>query len=301
MEEAQAAAAPEMTKAPRALFVLGVPRSGTTVVASYLATPRRVLDMIEYAGFYVANGIAPPIMATYPGPLKFLYTQDLATHAKEFAEDAAIVAGCDWYCDGTPWNLRCAGRLRDQLQDAIFVLMLRHYSGTIQSLRRLYGPRFPWAGRTLAQSARLWAIMNSEIDQLPWDRTVVVGYDALAADPEPTLHKLRADLERLGFDTSDLDLRAFALSQANPKERRPTLASMEADGTVRLQRMTTVDAAAWTDEIDAAVRPIVAAVHQHLLERFPGVYLENPIAEAAPSGAQRRSRRRSPKAATAVS
>lgn len=285
---------------PRALFVLGVPRSGTTVVASYLATPRRVLDMIEYAGFYVANGIAPPIMATYPGPLKFLYTQDLATHAKEFAEDAAIVAGCDWYCDGTPWNLRCAARLRDQLPEAIFVLMLRHYSGTVQSLRRLYGPRFPWAGRNLAQSARLWATMNSEIDQLPWDRTVVVGYDALAADPEPTLRALRADLDRLGFDTADLDMRAFALSQANPNGRRPTLAAVEADGTVRLQRMTTVDADAWTDEIDSLLQPIVGQVHRRLLERFPGVYLEQPVTEPSPNGAHRRSRRRSPKAATTV-
>jgi hypothetical protein len=276
----------------RALFVLGAPRSGTTMIGSYLASAPRVLDMIEYAGFYMANGIAPAIMATYPGPLKFLYTQDLATHAREFAEDAAAVAECDWYCDGTPWNLRCAARLREQLPDALFVLMLRHYSGTIQSLRRLYGPRFPWAGRNLVESARVWAIMNSEIDQLPFDRTVVVGYDALAADPKTTLRNLREDLAVHGFDTSQLDLRALALSHANPNESRPTIATLGEDGSVALALIATVDSDAWTDEIDTGLQPLVGPVHQRLLERFPGIYHERPISDQQGRGAHARTNRR---------
>ncbi len=78
-------------------------------------------------------------------------------HARRFAEEVARSQGCEWYCDTTPWNLLVADRLAAQLPDALFVLMLRHYSGTVQSLRRSFESGFVWAGETLADSARIWA------------------------------------------------------------------------------------------------------------------------------------------------
>ncbi len=51
----------------RALFVLGSPRSGTTLIGSYLASGARVLDLGEYGGFHLAHTVAPATLGAMPG------------------------------------------------------------------------------------------------------------------------------------------------------------------------------------------------------------------------------------------
>ena len=261
----------------RALFTLGVPRSGTTVVGRYVASGDLALDMGEYAGFYIANGVAPPIMLTYPSSLKYLYMTDLQQHAKHFAEDAAAAAGCTWYADDTPWNLRCITDLTLQLPDAIFVLMLRHYRGAINSLRRLYSKKSPWAGANIYESAQVWRNMVADMAKMPWERTVVVGYDKLCRDPVPTLAKLRADLTALGFDAGGFKDTSLCSSYANPKEKRRTLGTRRDDGTVEIAPITSLDEERWTEQMEKAVWPIVREGHEWLLRRFPDDYLPEPV------------------------
>lgn len=260
---------------PRALFVLGSPRSGTTLIGSYLGSSPSALDLGEYGGFHVAHGVVPAVIGRFPGPLRDRYLADLCAHAQRFAEDAARENGRAWYCDGTPWNLRIAAALADQLPDALFVLLLRHYSGTVQSLRRSYAAGFHWAGSTFEESARVWSAMYERVADLPSERTIVVGYDRLGMSPAGTLEELENGLRAHGIDPTTLDRRQLTVSHARPGTPGPTVAVMEGTA-VRLRPFQTFVPEAWSGDIHAAVWPVVGEVHQMLQARYPGDYLSPP-------------------------
>src|SRR5258708_24724838 len=149
------AARPRSQRAgPRALFVLGVPRSGTTLIGNYLGSAPGVLNLAEYGGFYVAHSVAPAVIDRIPGYHHAEYLAEIGAHARSFAERLARQGGHGWYLDHTPWNLEVAAHLAADPADGLFVLMLRHYAGTILSLRR-----FPWGGGSWgANSAALGII-----------------------------------------------------------------------------------------------------------------------------------------------
>jgi Sulfotransferase family len=270
----------------RALFVLGSPRSGTTLIGSYLASGARVLGLGEYGGFHLAHNIAPTTLGAMPGSHREEYLRDLAVHAQSFAEGLARAQGRQWYCDSTPWNLLVADRIAAQLPDALFVLMLRHYSGAVQSLRRSFESGFVWAGRTWADSARIWAHFYGSVARVPADRTVAVSYDALTDDPDTVLALLRTWLHEHGFPVDDLDVSELAISHAPPSSgSRPTIGARTEHG-IELRSMSSFDPEGWSGDIHRAVWPIVAEVHRDLTERFPTAYVwpMPPAALSVPRG-----------------
>jgi hypothetical protein len=190
--------------------------------------------------------------------------------AVDHVSRAARRQGCAWFCDATPWNLEVGSDIADALPDALFVLMLRHFSGAVLSLRR-----FPWAGDSWADAARIWTEMNGCINQLPEARTIVVGYDVLAAHPADTVAGLREALHSIGLDPDRFDDAQFVASHAHIiGEPRPTVASV-VDGRVVFDAISSVDTERWTPEVHAAVWPVVADMHRALLARFGGIY-ESP-------------------------
>ncbi len=255
---------------PRAVFVLGVPRSGTTLIGNYLGSPPGVENFAEYGGFYLAHSIAPNVVGRIPGFHHDAYLAELAGHARDFAERVTAEHGRAWYLDHTPWNLEVAARLAEAVPDALFVLMLRHYAGNILSLHR-----FDWGGESWADSARIWATLCGQMLYLPADRLIPVGYDALAAEPEQTLGDLATALDKHGFPVADLDPGVLTLSHAAIiGEPRPVIGvTGNGDGTVTGMRpISSFDADRWSGDIHAEVWPVVADMHFELLRRFPGAY-----------------------------
>jgi Sulfotransferase family len=268
---AKAASRGQRTR-PRALFVLGVPRSGTTLLGNYLGSAPGVLNLAEYGGFYVAHSVAPAVIDRIPGYNHAEYLAEIGAHARSFAERLARQGGYGWYLDHTPWNLEVAAHLAADPPDGLFVLMVRHYAGTILSLRR-----FPWAGNSWEANAELWVTLCGRIIELPADRLIAVGYDALAAQPETTLATLRAALDSHGFDGSGLDDRTLGISHAAIiGEPRPVIGVgpgiSEGVGNGGLQPIRSLDAERWSGDIHARVWPIVRDTHFELLRRFPGIY-----------------------------
>jgi len=252
---------------PRAVFVLGVPRSGTTLIGNYLGSAPEVENLAEYGGFYVAHSMAPSVIQRIPGYHHDAYLAELRDHARGFAERKARESGCAWYLDHTPWNLEVAARLAADVPDALFVLMLRHYAGNILSLNR-----FDWAGDSWTDVATLWATLCGQMLYLPQDRLIVVGYDALAAEPEQTMAELTAALDKHGFPAADLNPQVLTLSHAAIiGEPRPVIGG--ADGTAGgLRPIRSFEAERWSGDIHAQVWPIVADMHYELMRRFPGSY-----------------------------
>ncbi len=260
--------APNGPRGGRALFVLGVPRSGTTLIGNYLGSPPGVENLAEYGGFYVAYSIAPSVIQRIPGFHHEAYLAELRDHARTFAERKAREHECDWYLDHTPWNLEVGARLAADLPDALFVLMLRHYAGTILSLHQ-----FPWGGDTWADSARLWTTLCDQMLYLPEDRLIAVGYDALAERPQQTLAGLAAGLATHGYPTADLDSRVLLLSHAAIiGQPRPVIGVAENGEALGLQPIRSFDAERWSGDIHAQVWPVVKDTHFELLRRFPGTY-----------------------------
>jgi hypothetical protein len=260
-----------MTGAPtraRAAFVLGVPRSGTTLIGNYLGSSPAVENLAEYGGFYVAHSIAPSVIERIPGFHHEAYLAELRDHARAFAERRAREQECAWYLDHTPWNLEIAARLSAGVPDALFVLMLRHYAGNILSLHK-----FPWSGDTWADTARLWATLCGQMLYLPDDRLIPVGYDALAEEPEQTLADLTAALDTHGFPTADLDARMLTLSHAAIIGQPRPVIGVADDGKVRgLRPIRSLEVERWSGDIHSQVWPVVRDTHFELLRRFPGTY-----------------------------
>lgn len=262
-----------MDASGRALFVLGSPRSGTTMLGNYLASDPRVLNLGEYGGFHLAFNLAPGALGAMPGPYMPSYLTGLAEHARWFAEGLAATHQKTWYCDTTPWNVLAADRIATALPDALFVLMLRHYSGTIQSLRRSYESGFGWAGATWADSAEVWATFYRAVGSLPPDRTLAVSYDALVADPSTILDLTCTWLEDQGYPADEFDVDQLAVSHAPPKAGpRPTI-GRRSDGGTTLQSIRSYDPERWSGDIHRMVWPVVEGVHRDLVARFPTAYV----------------------------
>lgn len=260
----------------RPLFVLGAPRTGTTLVGSYLGSSPHVVDLGEYGGFYAAYSVVPSALGAIPGSFREEYLADVVQGALAFAKDRAVAEEKAWFCDATPWNLLIAGALARDLPDAVFVLCVRHYAGTVQSLRRSFESGFSWAGATWAESARVWAAFYREVGALPADRVVPLSYDALAAEPGPTLGMLRVRMAEHGFDASSLDERVLAVSHAPPASGpRPTIGVL-VDDEVHLRPVPSFAVPAWSGDIHRLVWPEVRDVHFDLQRRFEGVYRSPP-------------------------
>jgi hypothetical protein len=251
------------------LFVLGVPRSGTTMMGSFIGSHPDVVDLAEYGGFYVTHSVVAAYVDRLPGNEHDGLLESLRSSALEHAVTVAADRGCAWFCDATPWNLEIAGALAASLPDAVFVLMVRHFAGSVLSLRP-----FQWAGNSWSAAARLWVTLNDRTPQLPDERTIVVGYDVFAAHPAESVAGLKDALSSLGLDPDQFDAGRLAASHAHiVGHPRPTVGNRRDDGEIVLDAIPSVDLERWTPEIHAEVWPLVADVHRALLDRYPSVYV----------------------------
>lgn len=265
--------APVTAEAVTPVFVIGSPRSGTTLVGAYIGALSSVADLGEFAGFYLAHHTAPYEYRYTPCRHKASYLGELQRLAREFPARMAIREQASAYCDSTPWNMLVARDLVALLPDALFVLCLRHYSGTIQSLRRSYEQGFRFAGSNDRESAQVWSDFYRNVVDLPPERTIEVSFDALCAAPASTLARLDDDLRRHGLAVDGSSRRVLARSHAVPAAwSRPTIARLDEDGKVVLVPRPSVDADEWTRRRDESVRPVVAEVDA-LLRGRPG-YLD---------------------------
>ncbi|WP_225850282.1 sulfotransferase [Streptomyces sp. HPF1205] len=252
-------------KDPRGILVLGSPRSGTTMVGNYLSSSDNVCDMGEYGGFHFVRICAPPEFEGAPSRYLDDYLQGLRTHARTFAESTATAHGHAYYLDHCPWNLLVGGDLEDDAAGALFVLMLRHPVGVVQSLARSYAKGYTWAGADVTARASLWCQFYEKALELPEDRTVAVSYDALCAAPQTALREMERQVTDNGFSLGPLDPSVLAVSHATKaSDHRPTLAHTDEQGNVRF----TPIAPEPDDDLRAATAPVTETLQHKLAARF---------------------------------
>jgi len=154
------------------------------MLGSWLASDPQSYDVGEYNAFYLTHRLVPAqmrgVQPPWWEPHLERYLGELRAHAASFIDSVARSEGCDSYVDSSPRNLLIADELADRFPEALFVLVLRHYSGVVQSLGRT---DWPWVPATAEGKAGVWAEAYREVSRLPAERTIVVSYDALGADP----------------------------------------------------------------------------------------------------------------------
>ncbi len=260
----------------RPIFVVGSPRSGTTVVGRYLASSKSVLDLGEYRGFFLAYKVVPEFFERVPAPFQAQYIRKLADFTRRVAEEQAHVRRSSWYCDHTPLNLLVAREIARDVPRALFILMVRHHAGVIQSLARSYRDGFEWAGDTLRKRAEIYRQFYSNVTALPTLRTIAVSYDGLCSAPTETLNILERRLASFGFPMEGLSRRAFVESHAtSTRDRRATIGVVTRDA-VHLRAIASFDAARWTRRHQRMTEEIIAPAQMLILRLFPGALESSP-------------------------
>jgi sulfotransferase family protein len=250
------------------VFVLGSPRSGTTMIGHYLGSSPDIADFQELGVFFFSHSTARRAYKHFPTSLKESYLSEVERHAIDFAIRQTRAVGRRFFCDSTPRNLLIVDYLSTIFPHAIFVLTLRHYVGVIQSLERAYRDGWKWAGSGILERACVWTRYYAEARKLPLERTVLFGYDRFCAAPGSVLEDFHRRLAELGISTDNFSLSAFERSHATT-QARSTIGLQDSAGRTLLQPMPSFDRVSWTDSDTRAVEPEVGGTEAILREMFP--------------------------------
>ena len=260
------------TLGPRPIIVLGTARSGTTLITNYLGSVPTVCNLGEYQGLHVAYGTVPRQIGWDMAGFPKHYQASLREHARSYPRELASSLGAEFFVDGSPANLEVADSLVRDLPDAIFVLMLRHFTGVVQSLERGTEDGWYWMPTTTEGRGALWASYYGLALALPKDRIVPLSYDHLCADPSGCLREFSMAMRGAGFiGTPDQGVLGHSHA-ANPERRRHRI--LRRSG--RLGPIPSFDSEHWSAEDERILRPVVGSVDADLRGAFPGHY-RSPI------------------------
>ena len=276
----------------RPIFVVGSPRSGTTMIGNYLGGARSVLNAGEYRALYLAHGtLSIQLSAAYRlagviptawEPYRDQYINEVQRHAAEFIERVATQEGCTFYCDSSPRNVLIGSKLAEIFPDALFVLTLRHYTGTIQSLLRLktirllpgFESSFDSTDPTAIAAAMIWSRHYRASFNLPNDRTIAFGYDRFCADPQSVISQFKDALGSAGFPIAELDDSVFSTSHATEPGQARATAGTTAGQRVRLEPIQSFDPDTWSGINEMEVREAVYPTDQLLRSIFGDDYAD---------------------------
>ena len=250
-------------------FVVGSPRSGTTMVGKLLGSSPRIFNPGEYFGFYVASAIVPSFMIRVPSSSRDEYLSSLEQHAIAFAEQSALEAGAAVFCDATPWNMRIISRLESLLSGCVYVLCIRHAAGIVASLAASRRAGYVWAGENFTDRIALFVDSYSRVDQLPASRTIIFDYDAFCTAPERVLSSFsRSSVHILGGEPSDYDLAVLTQRHAPNTNSAAPIGVIETNGALRFRPRPSYDLRSFNAEqiksLDAATADMRSRIRERL-------------------------------------
>jgi hypothetical protein len=259
---------PRPAEGPRALFVVGAPRSGTTILGRYIGTHPEILDFGEYPGFDLAGHVTGRMYDRMPSPYTAAYSAEI--EARSYAFPCELAAGYGWHLHSAPWNVFHVESLLRYYPEARFVLCCREAPGVCLSLARSWRDGRSWAGRNTYSRLTLWSHFYEAADSLPPKRTITVSYEAFCADPEKQVAALDRRLAGLGLPEEGYDRSVFAESHATDGRSRPTFARMGPDGQLTWTGRAAFDAAAWTwrHRLVHRVHPASRLIAERLADRL---------------------------------
>ena len=252
----------------RPIFVVGCPRSGTTLVGSLLGTSSSVLYAGELAVLYFADWVAPREFARTPSAFREAYLRRLRNQSHAFFEEVGQRSNVAFLCDSTPWNFRILQSLDAAFPNAMFVVTVRSASGVVQSMRRSYQLGYRWAGPEDSDRLATWCEAYEAILGLAPTRVVPFSYDHLCIEPRQTVERFLHCIRESGGPT-DIDLEPLMITHANP-ESRPTTLKRNSSGGLSWTPIAAYSDEGWRVEAEGPLGRRARAIEKELARTLLG-------------------------------
>lgn len=198
------------------IFIVGLPRTGTTLVDRILSSHPEVTSAGELTAFSLAVKRAAD---TPSARVLDVETLGAAAHVDFAAVGASYMAqarpaGAGRFTDKMPLNMMYAGLIHRALPDARIVCLTRHpMDAALANYRQLFSTRYPYYDYAYdqAQTARYWLGFTDLVAGwragLPADRFTEIAYEDIIADQEGQTRRL------LAFCGLDWDPRCLAFHE----------------------------------------------------------------------------------------
>ncbi|KQS04834.1 hypothetical protein ASG11_11715 [Sphingomonas sp. Leaf357] len=210
--------------APDPIFVLGMPRSGSTLVEQILASHPAIEGTMELPELprivRLLGGIGDPATMPYPDSIAKLSAAQLAGLGAEYLHRAARWRNTDrpFFIDKLPMNFMSVGLIRLILPNAKIVDVRRHPLGCGFSVFKQYFPTGQSFATSIEHVGRFYAdyvrLMRSWDARLPGFVHRVM-YEDLIADAETEVRRL-LDFLGLPFDPACLEFHASTRAVRTP-------------------------------------------------------------------------------------
>ena len=202
------------------VFVVGMPRSGTTLLSSLLdahpdlviapethyftrcwtgdplrslADAERMLDRLDQQPGVHDMGLTDEEWATIRERVRALEVPTHGDVLRALLDTYAARSGTSAWGEKTPDHLRFVPEMAQQFPEAVFIAIVRDPRDVVLSLQDL-----PWSRSTLPEQAWTWrryAARISRYHEEYGDRFFSLRYEGLITDPEGTLRDVCAFLE----------------------------------------------------------------------------------------------------------
>lgn len=230
------------------VFVVGCPRSGTTVLGSCLAAHPELGGGKESLFFLdcwrILNDLHVGNNPQGSTPLRdYVSSQQLIEIIGNFTDSLVtgllLKTGKPRFVDHTPWYVACIPFLRLLYPDCKIVHVVRDGRHVVASLQISFSKGRSWAGKSIEESAQLWtSLVTSGFDNgrlLPRENYIEVRYEDLLCAPEEFLKSL---LEALDLPWNNQVLLPLAKPHATPSTPFKPLSEMLTDGSIRPLKRT---------------------------------------------------------------
>lgn len=167
---------------PGTIFVVGCPRSGTTLVGELFGSSNRVYNARE--SFLIDRVHSWQQMLVLTSPLAKAFVNRAEALVQELILSASTDPGKTHLVDHTPWHALYVEDIWRLFSRAQIVHVVRHPASVVASLERSYAAGYAWAGSTIHDRIMLWKrFVNSMAKHPESDLVRHIRYEDLCAKP----------------------------------------------------------------------------------------------------------------------
>ena len=184
---------------PSPIFIVGLPRSGSTLIEQILASHSKVEGTFELPNVLTIVrefDHANPEHDAYPENVRVAPLEQLALLGRRYIEEtASIRTGRPHFIDKMPNNFSHVGLIHTMLPNAIIVDARRHPMDSCFSTYKQYfaeGQSFSYGLEDLGRYYRCYLSLMDHWDTVLPGKVLHLGYEELVRDPETSIRRLLA-------------------------------------------------------------------------------------------------------------
>lgn len=230
------------------IFIIGSPRSGTTVLGSCIGNHSEIASGDESLFLIDMWRIFSDL---YQGrnhqdwaPLKKYIAEDKILKTIKSFGDSIFYSFMDrnkksMYVDHTPWYILLIPFIKIIYPNSVFIHIIRDGRSVVKSLARSYELGFKWAGETLEERTRLWSKLvefgRTSGPVYAKDSYIEIGYENFCCNPESTLITI---CSFIGLDFEKNTLTPLTFPHAGPSRKEAVIGELLTGDRVQIKKFS---------------------------------------------------------------